>query len=107
MRSNNQDPTDTLLERLQLTQNKFARFMHGSTLMDRITTVNIFKETGLLSINKINAQIKLTKAEIVETTLVVSRFHFLRVVSGISELRVIILPGTQIFSLASWFSRQP
>ena len=33
------------------------------------------------------------KPEIVETTLVVSRFRFLRVGSRISELRVIILPG--------------
>ena len=32
-------------------------------------------------------------AEIVETTLVISRFRFLRVGSRISELRVIILPG--------------
>ena len=34
-------------------------------------------------------------AEIVETTLVVSWFHFLRV-GRISELRVIILPGTAV-----------
>ena len=36
------------------------------------------------------------EAEIVETTLVVSRFRFLRVGSRISELGVIILPGMQI-----------
>ena len=45
-----------------------------------------------------------TKAEIVETTLVVSRFHFLRVGSRISELRVIILPGTQILKVGSQIS---
>ena len=53
------DPTDTLLDSLQTTQNKFARFIHGSTLMDRIGTKTIFKETNLLSINQLNAQIKL------------------------------------------------
>ena len=36
------------------------------------------------------------QAEIVETTLVVSRFRFFRVVSRISEVCVIILPGMQI-----------
>ena len=40
-------------------------------------------------------------AEIVETTLVVSRFRFLRVWSWISVLRVIILPGTQILKVGS------
>ena len=32
------DPTDTLLDSLQTTQNKFARVIHGSILMDRIGT---------------------------------------------------------------------
>ena len=53
------DPTEALLESLQITQNKFARFLHGSTLLDRINTKTIFKETNLLSINQLNAQIKL------------------------------------------------
>ena len=34
-------------------------FVHGSSLMDRISTKIIFKETNLLSVNQINAQIKL------------------------------------------------
>ena len=42
--------------------------------------------------------------EIVETTLVISRFCFLRVGSPISELRVIILPGTQILKVGSRIS---
>ena len=53
------DPTDTLLDSLQTTQNKFARFIHGSSLMHKISTKTIFKETDLLSINQLNAQIKL------------------------------------------------
>ena len=52
---------DTLLDSLQIAQNKYARFIHGSNLMDRINTKVIFKETNLLSVNQINAQIKLTE----------------------------------------------
>ena len=45
------------------------------------------------------------RAEIVETTLVISRFRFLRVGSCISEMRVIILPGTQTLSLTTrWYT---
>ena len=43
-------------------------------------------------------------AEIVEMTLVVSWFRFLRVGSRISVLCVIILPGTQILKVRSWIS---
>ena len=35
--------------------------MHGSTLEDRINTKTIYNETNLLSVNQINAQIKLTE----------------------------------------------
>ena len=59
VRTNEQDPTESLLESLQTTQNKFARFVHGSTLLDQINTKIIYKETNLLSVNQINAQIKL------------------------------------------------
>ena len=57
----NNDPTETLLESLQITQNKFARFIHGSTLLDRINITIIYKEIQLLSVNQIMAQIKLTE----------------------------------------------
>ena len=61
VRMNEADPTNILLDSLQITQNKFARFLHGSTLMDRLNTKVIFKEISLLSINQINAQIKLVE----------------------------------------------
>ena len=35
--------------------------MHGSTLADRINTKTIYNETNLLSVNQLNAQIKLTE----------------------------------------------
>ena len=57
----NQDPIENLLERLQVTQNKCARFLHGSTLLDKINMKTIYKETKLLSVNQINAQIKLVE----------------------------------------------
>ena len=59
VRKSNLDPTDSLLDSLQVAINKFARFLHGSTLLDKINTKVIFKETNLLSINQINAQVKL------------------------------------------------
>ena len=59
VRLNESDSTDTLLETLQLTQHKFARFMHESTLADRINTKAIFNETNILSVNQLNAQAKL------------------------------------------------
>ena len=59
VRLNQLDPAESLLDSLQITQNKFARFIHGSTLQDRINTKTIFKETNLLSINQLNAQTKL------------------------------------------------
>ena len=61
MRTSDSDPTDSLLESLQITQNKFARFVNGTSLSDKINTKTIFKDTKLLSVNQINAQIKLTE----------------------------------------------
>ena len=61
VRLNEQDQTDSLLDSLQITQNKFARFLHGSSLMDHISTRDIFNATKLLSVNQINAQIKITE----------------------------------------------
>ena len=59
VRTKDSDKTDGLLESLQVTQNKFARFMHGSTLADKINNNVIYKESNLLSVNQINASIKL------------------------------------------------
>ena len=53
------EPTDSLIEGLQITQNKFARFIHGSSLLDRSNTSTIYKETQLFSVNQIMAKIKL------------------------------------------------
>ena len=61
VRINELDPTENLLDKLQITQNKCARFLHGSSIKDKINTKSIYKEMNLLSINQLNAQIKLTE----------------------------------------------
>ena len=38
-----------------------ARFLNGTNLLDRINTEVVFKNTNLLSINQLNAQIKLSE----------------------------------------------
>ena len=53
------DPTDGLFEGLQIAQNRLARFLHGSTLSDRIINHKIYKEVNILSVNQLNAQTKL------------------------------------------------
>ena len=55
-------------------------------------------------LTKTNLNMVNMTAEIVETTLVISWFRFLRVASRISMLRVIILPGTQILKVGSRIS---
>ena len=61
VRLSENDATESLLDSLQVSQNKFARFIHGSTLLDKINTRTIFNETKLLSVNQIMAQIKLAE----------------------------------------------
>ena len=53
------DSTEGLLESLQIAQNRFARFMHGSKLIDRINNHTIYNEINVLSVNQLNAQTKL------------------------------------------------
>ena len=61
VRTSEDDPMNQLLSLVQKTQNKFARFINGTNLADRVPTREVFKNTNLLSINQINAQIKLTE----------------------------------------------
>ena len=61
VRTKIEDTTDTLLKSIQTTQNKFARYMNGTCIADRINTTTIHNERKLLSINQINAQFKLTE----------------------------------------------
>jgi hypothetical protein len=44
-----------------VTQNKFASFMSGKSVLDKIAAKEIFRKQNMLSINQINAQRKLSK----------------------------------------------
>ena len=53
------DPQEKWLSDLQLNQNKMMRFMNGSKLKDKISTKSILTKHDILSVNQLNAQIKL------------------------------------------------
>ena len=50
-----------LMKSLQLTQNRMLRTVNGSKIKDKISTVSILNKFGLLSVNQLAAQIKLTE----------------------------------------------
>ena len=53
------DPKNALISAIQLTQNKMARFLNGTKIKDRIRTEQILDSLKMLSVNRLNAQIKL------------------------------------------------
>ena len=55
----NEDPKDGILKSLQITQNKAARFLNGNKLQDHVPTKQTFDDLDLLSVNQLNAQIKI------------------------------------------------
>ena len=59
VRTTKEDPTNSLLKKVQVAQNKFARFMAGKSLIDKINTEKILSDIKLLSVNQLNAHIKL------------------------------------------------
>ena len=54
-----QTSQDGLIKSLQITQNKSARFLNGNILEDKVCTSKIFNDLNLLSVNQLNAQIKI------------------------------------------------
>ena len=46
---------------IQKVQNKLFRLLNNSTIKDKIPTKNIANDLNMLSVNQINAQVKLTK----------------------------------------------
>ena len=59
VRITNEQPTQALMNSLQLAQNRCARFLNGNRLNDRVSTKSTLNELKMLSVNQINAQIKL------------------------------------------------
>ena len=61
VRLSDEDPTNGLLAKLQVTQNKMARFLNNSKISDKISNKEIFSKSNMLSVNQLNCQIKLTE----------------------------------------------
>ena len=61
VRTKAEDSTNGLLAKLQVTQNRMARFLNGTNLLDKVSNIDIFKNNHILSVNQLNCQIKLTE----------------------------------------------
>ena len=59
VRTIDEDSTNGLLAKLQVTQNKMARFLNGTTILDKVCNKEIYKNSNILSVNQLNCQIKL------------------------------------------------
>ena len=57
-----QDPTLQDIEAIQLIQNKLVRFLNGTKISDKINTRTLLKNVDMISVNQLNAQIKITEA---------------------------------------------
>jgi hypothetical protein len=57
----NEDTQSGLLETIQKTQNKLLRFLNNSKIKDKVSNVSMLKKHNMLSVNQLNAQIKITE----------------------------------------------
>ena len=55
------DPTPKLLKDLQVSQNKMLRLLNNSRISDKISTSSLLVKFNMLSVNQINAQMKLSE----------------------------------------------
>ena len=60
VRTNNTDPMNSTIKKLQIAQNKFARVLENVFLKDRMSTKTLLTNQVMLSVNQVAAQIKLT-----------------------------------------------
>ena len=60
-RTNERDIKQGYLIDIQKVQNKLFRLLHNSTIKDKIPTKNIANDLNMLSVNQINAQVKLAE----------------------------------------------
>ena len=56
-----EDSQSSLLEVLQKSQNKLLRFLNNSKIKDKVSNKSMLKKHNMLSVNQLNAQIKLTE----------------------------------------------
>ena len=57
----NQAPLNGEIEAIQRIQNKLVRILNGARLLDKISAKTLAEKLGLLSVNQMNAQVKLTE----------------------------------------------
>ena len=56
-----EDPTNSLMENVQVAQNKMLRMLDRVSLKEHVTTISLLKKYNLPSVNQLAAQIKLTE----------------------------------------------
>ena len=61
IRWSDQDSTRADLKAIQLIQNKLVRLLNGKTLLDKVNTKTLLKNVNMLSVNQLNAQIKISE----------------------------------------------
>ena len=61
VRTNNECPTSAIMENLQKTQNKLIRTLENVRLKDRNRTSDMLTKNKMLSVNQLQAQVKLTE----------------------------------------------
>ena len=59
VRQSSLDPVCVDFQEIQLVQNKLIRNLNGTTVKDKISTKSMLDKFGFLSVNQMNAQIKL------------------------------------------------
>ena len=59
VRLNGQDPENEDLKEIQLVQNKLLRSLNGTKLKDKISTKYLLSKIDMMSVNQLNAQVKL------------------------------------------------
>ena len=52
-------PINKDIKAIQMVQNKLARLINGKTLKDKVSTKELLQNANLLSVNQINAKVKL------------------------------------------------
>ena len=57
-----QDPQQGDLQDIQVMQNKMLRLLNGTKMVDKISTKTLLSNLNMLSVNQMNAQIKITEA---------------------------------------------
>ena len=59
VRRTEEDPKNAELMAIQKVQNKLIRLLNNTKISDRVSSAELLEQLGMLSVNQINAQIKL------------------------------------------------